>query len=181
MTAAQQAFDARVEEKIQSMQPYLVKVAEGDEDLIQEGAIGIWQAMQSKPAAGDGYFKQKAKWNIRTLARGVGRSVDTPKRYERKTPIHLVRIGSTAGEEGQLTEAALSDPKHVPMDEYVIQKVDLERFLATLTMREAAYLFMKMVWGISDPEAAERMDISITWLKQMKKTIRGKIEEFFAA
>ena len=181
MTAAQQAFDARVEEKIQSMQPYLVKVAEGDEDLIQEGAIGIWQAMQSKPEAGDGYFKQKAKWNMRTLARGVGRSVDIPKRYMRKTPTYLVRLDGPHGEAGQISEAVLSDPKQVPMDEYVIQKVDLERFLATLTMREAAYLFMKMVWGISDPEVAERMDISITWLKQMKRAIRGKIEDFFAA
>ena len=36
-------------------------------------------------------------------------------------------------------------------------------------------------WGISDPEAVERMDISITWLKQMTRAIRDKIEDFFAA
>ena len=115
------------------------------------------------------------------LARGVGRSVDIPKRYERKNPIHLVRIGNTAGEEAQLTEAALSDPKHVPMDEYVIQKMDLERFLTDLSMKEAAYLFMKLVWGVSDAEAAERLDISRPWLAQMKKSIRAKVEAFFAA
>ena len=181
MTAAQQAFDARVEEKIQSMQPYLVKVAEGDEDRIQEGAIGIWEAMKQEPEAGDGYFKRKAKWNIQTLARGVGKSLDIPKWHERKTPIYLVRLDGPQGEAGQLSEAVLSDPNRAPMDQWVIQKVDLERFLATLTMREAAYLFMKMVWGIADPEVAERMDISITWLKQMKRAIRGKIEDFFAA
>ena len=96
---AQQAFDARVEEKIQSMQPYLVKVAEGDEDLIQEGAIGIWQAMQRKPEAGDGYFKQKAKWNIQTVARGVGKSLDIPKWHERKSL--STRAVSTAPGQGR--------------------------------------------------------------------------------
>ena len=32
-------------------------------------------------------------------------------------------------------------------------------------MREAGYLFLKLVWGLSDPEASIRMDISITWLQ----------------
>ena len=59
---AQQAFEARVEEKIQSLRPYLVKTAKGDEGLIQEGAIGIWEAMRKEPEAGDGYFKRKAKY-----------------------------------------------------------------------------------------------------------------------
>ena len=41
---AQQAFEARVEEKIQSLRPYLVKTAKGDEDLIQEGAYNLTRA-----------------------------------------------------------------------------------------------------------------------------------------
>ena len=44
---AQQSFDAMVEDKINILMPYLVKTARGDEDLIQEGAIGIWESMKS--------------------------------------------------------------------------------------------------------------------------------------
>jgi len=147
MTALQQAFDARVEEKIRSLRPYLVKTARGDEDLIQEGAIGVWEAMKRKPDAPDPYIKQKAKWNIHTVARGIGKSVDIPKWHHRKTVITLTPLGTIPDEEGQLTEAVLSDPKRVPLDEYVIQKVDFERFLADLTLREAGFLFLKIIWG----------------------------------
>ena len=163
------------------MQPYLAKVAGGDEDLIQEGAIGVWQAMQGKPEAQDGYLKCRAKWNIQTVARGIGKSLDIPKWHQRKTPIHLVRIGNQFDEQAQITEAVLPDRKRIPMDEYVIQKIDLERFLADLSTREASYLFLKMVRGISDAEAAERMDISRVWLQQMKKAIRAKVEDYLAA
>jgi hypothetical protein len=44
---AQQTFEAMVEDKINTLMPYLVKTASGDEDLIQEGAIGIWESMKS--------------------------------------------------------------------------------------------------------------------------------------
>ena len=136
-------------------------------------------ARPQRPA--EGYLpQQRAKWNIQTLARGVGKSLDIPKWHERKTPIYLVRLDGPQGEAGQLSEAVLSDPNRAPMDQWVIDKVDFERFLATLTMREAGYLFLKMVWGLSDPEASIRMDISITWLKQMKAGIRRKIDAFYA-
>ena len=46
---AQQSFDAMVEDKINTLMPYLVKTARGDEDLIQEGAIGIWESMKEQP------------------------------------------------------------------------------------------------------------------------------------
>ena len=90
--------------------------------------------MKREPEAGDGYFKRKAKWNIQTLARGVGKRLDIPKWHERKTPIYLVRLDGPQGEAGQLSEAVLSDPNRAPIDQWVIDKVDFERFLATLNM-----------------------------------------------
>lgn len=172
-------FLSPVEDKIRSFHPYLVKTAKGDEDLVQEGAIGIWEAMRQEPEASDGYFRNRAKWNIQTVARGVGKSLDIPKWYRRKTVITLIPLDAIPSEESQLTEAALPDRKRVPLDELVMDKVDFERFLATLTIREAGYLLMKLVWGIADNEVAERMDISITWLRQMKTGIRNKIEAFY--
>ena len=177
---AQAAFDANVEQKIEQMTPYLMKMANGDEDLVQEGAIGVWEAMERKPEASDAYFKRNARWKMLNLARGVGKSIDIPKWYERKTPIYLVRLDDNGEEAGQISEAVLSDPNRGPMDEAVIDKVDFERFLATLTMREAGYLLMKLVWEVSDHEAADRMDISREWLRQMKAVIRRKVEAFYA-
>ena len=87
---AQQSFDAMVEDKINTLMPYLVKTTRGDEDLIQEGAIGIWESMKEQPYAANKYHTTKAKWNIVNVARGVGRSVDIPKQYPRKLPITLV-------------------------------------------------------------------------------------------
>ena len=87
---AQQSFDAMVEDKLNTLMPYLVKTTRGDEDLIQEVAIGIWESMKEQPYAANKYHTTKAKWNIISVSRGVGRSVDIPKRYERKVKITLV-------------------------------------------------------------------------------------------
>jgi hypothetical protein len=57
---AQQSFDAMVEDKINTLMPYLVKTASGDEDLIQEGAIGIWESMKEQPYAANKYPRARA-------------------------------------------------------------------------------------------------------------------------
>ena len=45
------------------------KISGGDENLIQEGAIGIWEGMQKEPEAPDRYYAAKAKWNIQNVSR----------------------------------------------------------------------------------------------------------------
>jgi hypothetical protein len=60
----QHMFDAMFEEKLNTLMPYLVKTTRGDEDLIQEGAIGIWESMKKVPYAVNKYHATKAKWNI---------------------------------------------------------------------------------------------------------------------
>ena len=153
---AQQAFEARVEDTIKSMRPYLAKVAEGDEDLIQEGAIGIWEAMKrSKPEAGDGLLQAaRPSGTSETLARGVGKSLDIPKWHERKTPASTWFVSMhhrKAMRRASSPRRSWPTGQGLPMDEYVIDKVDFERFLATLTMREAGYLFLKLVWEAFGP------------------------------
>jgi len=168
-----QAFDDLVEQKINEMMPYLIKTANGDEDLIQEGAIGIWESMMKDPEAPDRYYATKAKWNIQSVARGVGKSVDIPKWYKRKTPIHLVPY------DAELSLAVSANRKHVSLDEYVISKVDFERFIATLYSTEAEYVRCKIVDEMPDSEASERLDISLVKLRDMKKALRLKVEAFF--
>jgi len=171
MTA--QAFDTQVEQKINEMMPYLIKTANGDEDLIQEGRIGIWEAMSKEPNAQDAYHRTKAKWNIQSVARGVGKSVDIPKWYKRKTLITIVHY------DAELTQAILADRRRLPLEEYVISKMDFERFIATLYSTEAEYVRCKIVEEVPDSEVSDRLDISLVRLREMKKALRLKVEAFF--
>jgi DNA-directed RNA polymerase specialized sigma24 family protein len=173
MTAQQQAFDAKVEQKINEMMPYLIKTARGDEDLIQEGAIGIWESMMKDPEAPAKYYATKAKWEIQSVARGVGKSVDIPKWYKRKTPIHIVNY------DAELSQAVLADRRRISLDEYVISKIDFERFIATLYSTEAEYVRCKLVDEVPDSEASDRLNISLVKLREMKKALRLKVEAFF--
>ena len=152
---AQQSFDAMVEDKINTLMPYLVKTARGDEDLIQEGAIGIWESMKSCPYAANKYHTTKAKWNIVNVARGVGRSVDIPKQYPRKLPITLVHYDAIPDNaDTDLSQAMLTDKNGLPLDEVVIRKMDFERFINSLTTAETNYIRYKMVDDLPDRTAA---------------------------
>jgi DNA-directed RNA polymerase specialized sigma24 family protein len=177
---AQQSFDAMVEDKINTLMPYLVKTASGDEDLIQEGAIGIWESMKMCPYAVNKYHTTKAKWNITSVSRGVGRSVDIPKRYERKFPITLVSFDAIPDNaEADLSQAMLTDKNRLPLEEVVIRKMDFERFIATLTTSEERYIRYKMIDEMPDRTAAAALSMSVEKLHAMKTTIRGKIENHF--
>jgi DNA-directed RNA polymerase specialized sigma24 family protein len=178
----QQTIDAMFEDKLNTLMPYLVKTARGDEDLIQEGAIGIWESMKEQPYAANKYHTTKAKWNIINVARGVGRSVDIPKRYERKLPITLVHYDAIPDNaDADLSQAMLTDKSGLPLDEVVIRKMDFERFIATLTTTEERYVQYKMVDELPDRTAAAALSMSVEKLHAMKTTLRGKIEDHFTA
>ena len=179
---AQQSFDAMVEDKINTLMPYLVQTARGNEDLIQEGAIGIWESMKEQPYAANKYHTTKAKWSIISVSRGVGRSVDIPKRYERKFPISLVHYDAIPDNaDADLSQAMLTDKNGLPLDEVVIRKMDFERFINSLTTTETNYIRYKMVDELPDRTAAAALSMSVEKLHAMKTTIRGKIEDHFTA
>jgi DNA-directed RNA polymerase specialized sigma24 family protein len=179
---AQQTFDAMFEDKINTLMPYLVKTSGGDEDLIQEGAIGIWESMKEQPYAANKYHTTKAKWRIISVSRGVGRSVDIPKQYPRKLPITLVHYDAIPDNaDADLSQAMLTDKNGLPLDEVVIRKMDFERFITTLTTTEERYIRFKMVNELPDRTAAAALSMSVEKLHAMKMTIRGKIEDHFSA
>ena len=179
---AQQSFDAMVEDKINTLMPYLVRTAGGNEDLIQEGAIGIWESMKEQPYAANKYHTTKAKWSIISVSRGVGRSVDIPKQYPRKLPITLVHYDVIPDNaDADLSQAMLTDKNSLPLDEVVIRKMDFERFINTLTSTEERYIRFKMVDEMPDRTAAAALSMSVEKLHALKTTLRGKIEGHFTA
>ena len=179
---AQQSFDAMVEDKINTLMPYLVKTAGGDEDLIQEGAIGIWESMKEQPYAANKFHATKAKWSIISVARGVGKSVDIPKQYPRKFPITIIHYDAIPDNaDADLSQAILTDRNSLPLDEMVIQKMDFERFINTLTTTEERYVHLKMIDELPDAKAAAALSMSVEKLHAMKAALRSKIEEHFTA
>ena len=176
----QQTFEARFEDKLNTLMPYLVNRARGDEDLIQEGAIGIWESMKDQPYAATKFHATKAKWNIISIARGVGRSVDIPKQYPRKTPITIVHYDAIPDDsDADLSQAILTDRNSLPLDEMVIRKMDFERFVNTLTTAEERYVRYKMIDELPDAKAAAALSMSLERLHDLKATLRGKIEGHF--
>ena len=176
----QQTFDTMFEDKLNNLMPYLVKTARGDEDLIQEGAIGIYMSMKEQPYAANKYHATKAKWSIISVSRGVGRSVDIPKRYERKFPITLVHYDAIPDDaDADLSQAMLTDRNALALDEVVIRKLDFERFIATLTTTEEKYIRYKMVDELPDRTAAAALSMSVEKLHALKTTLRGKIVDHF--
>ena len=105
MTAAQQAFDTRVEEKIQSMQTL---PGEGG-----RGGRGPHPGRRHRHLAGDAAGKPEAGGRLFQVQGQVEHADPGPRRgperrrslsgYERKTPIRLIRLGDDAqGEEARL-------------------------------------------------------------------------------
>jgi DNA-directed RNA polymerase specialized sigma24 family protein len=177
---AQQTFEGRFEDKLNTLMPYLVKTARGDEDLIQEGAIGIWESMKEQPYAATKFHATKAKWSIISVARGVGKSLDIPKQYPRKFPITIVHYDAIPDDaDADLAQAILTDPNCLALDEMVIRKLDLERFINTLTTTEERYVRFKMVDELPDRTAAAALSMSLEKLHAMKTLLRGKIEDHF--
>jgi DNA-directed RNA polymerase specialized sigma24 family protein len=177
---AQQTFDTAFQGKLNTLMPYLVKTARGDEDLIQEAAIGIWESMKECPYAATKFHATKAKWCIHSASRGVGRSVDIPKQYERKFPITLVHYDAIPDDaDADLSQAILDDRNSLPLDEVVIRKMDFERLINTLTTAEANYIRHKVIDELPDPKAAAALSMYVEKLQAMKAALRGKIEDHF--
>jgi DNA-directed RNA polymerase specialized sigma24 family protein len=171
-----------VEDRINTLMPYLVKTSGGDEDLIQEGAIGIWESMKEQPYAATKYHATKAKWSIISVARGVGKSVDIPKQYPRKHPITIVHYDAIPDDaNADLAQAMLTDKNGLPLDEVVIRKMDFERFIATLTTTEERYVQYKMIDEMPDRSAAAALSMSVEKLYAIKAALRSKIEDHFTA
>jgi DNA-directed RNA polymerase specialized sigma24 family protein len=169
-----------VEDKINTLMPYLVKTSGGDEDLIQEGAIGIWESMKEQPYAATKYHATKAKWSIISVARGVGKSVDIPKQYPRKHPITIVHYDAIPNNvDADLAQAILADRNSLPLDEMVIRKMDFERFINTLATTEERYVRFKMIDELPDAKAAAALSMSLERLHDIKSTLRSKIEDHF--
>jgi len=138
--------------------------------------------MKMCPYAANKYHTTKAKWRIISVSRGVGRSVDIPKRYPRKFPITIVHYDAIPDNaDADLAQAMLTDKNGLPLDEVVIRKMDFESFINTLTTTEERYIRFKMVDELPDRTAAAALSMSVEKLHAMKTTLRGKIEDHFTA
>ena len=104
----------------------------------------------------------------------------SPNHILRKWPISIVHYDAIPhNADAELSQAILPDRRRLPLDDYVINKIDFERFIAMLTTIEAGYIHLKMVDGMPDKAVSVRMDMSLARLREMKKALRGRIEDYF--
>jgi DNA-directed RNA polymerase specialized sigma24 family protein len=176
------AFERKCKSRLHAMMPYLVKVAERDQDLIQEGAIGVWESLKEYPNAANKYLATKARWSIANVTRGRGVSVDVARRYKRKFPVSVLHYDNLPDDDdGDLGQAILADRNALPLDEMVIWKVDFERFLNTLGPAEAEYIRYKVVDDATDKAIAAKLSVSVEKLHTMKTALREKIADYLSA
>ena len=108
--------------------------------------------------------------------------MDIPKQYPRKFPITIIHYDAILDNaDADLSQAMLTDKNGLPLDEVVIRKMDFERFVANLTTTEERYIQFKMVDELPDRTAAAALSMSVEKLHTLKTTLRGKIEDHFAA
>jgi hypothetical protein len=121
-------------------------IARGDDDLYQEGIIGIRDGLVRDPSATDSYLLQSAKFAMSNY-RNRGKSIDngtkkpttktlkdgTVKTYKKDTTLIYINTLMEAFE--------LEFPDHsYPPDILAIDKVCAERFYGSLDKKEAKFI-----------------------------------------
>ena len=88
---------------------HLKYYAEGKEDLVQEGMLGMWKSLKKDPKCKDRFIKNNIRWNMVQSVRN-GKSVDSLKssslKNERLRPIEIIRTDAV---EEEVSEYILED------------------------------------------------------------------------
>jgi len=166
-----QALDRLYTERINSLAPYIRFEAGADEDLVQEGNIGAYQALKKKPSATDLYLKNRAKWQMIDSTRR-GRCICRRNGYKRKNPIEIVHYD-------QLAFTTILEDRKLPLDDLVISKVCFDNLLTASTRHEKAFIRYKLQ-ELSDVKIVKKLKLSWPRLKEMKRAIRLNLDQVLA-
>ncbi len=161
-------------ERINQLAPYIRTIS--DEDMRQEGRVGVYKALKTDPNGTDRFLINRAKWNQVSALR-KGRSFDNGF-YKRKE-LTVFRYTQLPSDDVVFAEA-ISSYGATPLDEQVINKICLERLFDSLTGLERRFLKYKVVEEWSNTRIMKLLHITKAKLKEIKTEIRLKIELAFA-
>jgi hypothetical protein len=173
---SEQELHAQCTEKIQEFSGYLRNYAKQDDDLIQEGNIGIYNAIKEKGGASqirESYFKTKMKFNIiNHLKRG--KSVDNGF-YKRNT-INIIPCDSVNSD---VSANILKDTYSKPVDEQVIDKIMLEKLLGSFSGIEQRFVYLRLI-GLTYLKIMKKLKLTQKMLAEVQNSVRHKINLTYA-
>jgi len=105
-----------------------------------------------------------------------GRSVDNGF-YKRKN-LKVIRYNQLPTDDGIF--AAVSNGDKDPLDEQVIFRIDLQRFLGKLSRNEQSFIRYKIIDGLTDVGIKKRLGITYETIRAMKVNIRKQIQTSFS-
>ena len=169
-----QQLNSLYEERINTLAPYIRYKSDGNEDLMQEGNIGIYQVLSHHPNANNSFLKLQAKWRMISFLRR-GRSVDNGF-YKRKH-LQILHYNQRSFDEGIVSTTF--DNNRLPVDEVVINKICLDNLIGSLTKIEKNFIEGKLK-GWNNSKINKVLRIPFTKMKEIKRQIRFKIKVAFA-
>ena len=131
------------EDRLPSLKSHIAYYSEGNQDLKQEGMLGIWESLRKDPCGTDRFLKNNSRWKM-IMSIKKGKSIDSLKsaslKNQRLRPVEIIRTDAVAEE---VKEFILED-RSLPVDEKVIGKMAFERFVDSLNNLEKRFVLSKL-------------------------------------
>ena len=132
------------EERLPSMKSHIAYYSEGNQDLKQEGMLGIWESLRKDPGGTDRFLKNNSRWKM-IMSVKKGKSIDSKKspslKNQRLRPIEIIRTDAVAAEVG---EYILEDNWTLPVDDVAIGRICYSRFIGSLSSLERRLVLSKL-------------------------------------
>ena len=163
-------------QKITEFAGYLKNYAKEDDDLIQEGNIGVYNAIKEKGGATkikESYFKTKMKFVITNYLK-KGKSIDNG--FWKRDTINIIPCDSVNSD---VSANILKDTYSKPVDEQVIDKVAMDNLLDSLSATEKTFVHRRIM-GWTYINIMKKLSLTTEMLDEIRKSVRCKINTAYA-
>ena len=169
-------LNAQCTQKINEFEDYLKKYAKEDDDLIQEGNIGIYDAIKEKNGVSnikDAYYRTKLKFVITNYLK-KGKSIDNG--FWKRDTINIIPCDSVNSD---VSANILKDTYSTPVDQQVIDKITLENLLNSLSGIEKRFVHLRII-GLTYMKIMKRLRLTQKMLAEVQNSVRCKIDIAYA-
>jgi hypothetical protein len=174
---SEQELHAQCTEKIQEFSGYLRNYAKGDDDLIQEGNIGIYNAIREKGGSSqirEAYYRTKLKFVIKNHQK-KGKSIDNG--FWKRDKINIMSVDSVNSD---VAATILNDKISKPVDEQVIDKLGMDTLLDSLSETEQKFVHSRILMGWTYINIMKKLNLTTELLDEIRQSVRFKIQTAFA-
>ena len=173
---SEQELHAQCTEKIQEFSGYLRNYAKQDDDLIQEGNIGVYNAIREKGGSSEireSYFRTKMKFVITNYLK-KGKSIDNG--FWKRDKVNIMSVDSVNSD---VAATILNDKISKPVDEQVIDKVAMDNLLDSLSETEKTFVHRRIM-GWTYINIMKKLNLTTELLDEIRKSVRCKIQTAYA-